>query len=377
MPCSTVPMDDLAPDAASRLIVALPLAEPSPPEQPHPVSNAEPSLPEFSTNLSPSEDHDHVTALRRGIFSLASSIASREILPDAVEGTPNTQDEGVDAEPISPRRIHMSAEVLRRIPPSAEGGAAEYIVAGLDNDSSSSDSDSDISVTDNDALEQNLQHELDLGENSGMEFADLLAAQMDRQARYRTQSPISRRRRLRAHIDYRIANPELPHTATARDNRIRSPPPTQHAIPLSVFLEEGLTPLMPSHPHYPGIGTTCPICYEPYSATHPPILITNIPGCRNHIFGYGCLRKTISSGTRNSNHCPLCRTVWFRIRMSEVRRIAREWEAVETRENGVQAQVRGHGRGNRARGLNIGRGMRILVERVGRVMLEYVDGMYS
>jgi hypothetical protein len=63
--------------------------------------------------------------------------------------------------------------------------------------------------------------------------------------------------------------------------------------------------------------------------------------------------------------------------MSEVRRIAREWEALETQENGVPGRVRGRVRGHRARGLNIGRGMRVLVERVGRAVLEYVDGMYS
>ncbi|KAH7068711.1 acyl-CoA N-acyltransferase [Paraphoma chrysanthemicola] len=110
-------------------------------------------------------------------------------------------------------------------------------------------------------------------------------------------------------------------------------------ITLPVFLSDNLVPLMPSHPLYPSIGTTCSICHEPFHAAHTPILVTDIRGCRNHIFGYTCLRKCISSGAPNSNKCPLCRTAWFRIRRSEFRKVNREWEDIETAERKLLKEI--------------------------------------
>jgi hypothetical protein len=92
---------------------------------------------------------------------------------------------------------------------------------------------------------------------------------------------------------------------------------------------------MPEHTLYPGSGTTCPICYDAYHPGHAPILVANITGCRNHIFGYQCLRKAISSGVTNANRCPLCRTTWFQARKMELRRVNREWEAVERNEEEI------------------------------------------
>jgi hypothetical protein len=101
---------------------------------------------------------------------------------------------------------------------------------------------------------------------------------------------------------------------------------------LTTFISHHLVPLMPEHPHYPGAGTTCPICREPFHSSHSPVQVVNVTGCRNHIFGYQCLRKTLGSGMGYSRRCPLCRTKWFRMRKHELRRVNREWRDVEMAE---------------------------------------------
>jgi hypothetical protein len=125
---------------------------------------------------------------------------------------------------------------------------------------------------------------------------------------------------------------------------------------LTSFISQHLVPLMPEHPLYPGVVTTCPICYDAYHSGHPPILIDNVVGCRNHIFGYQCLRKAISSGAKNANCCPLCRTTWFQMRRMELRRVNREWEAVERNED----ELLGEG-GARVKTFDIGAAVRNLV----------------
>ncbi|KAF2690109.1 hypothetical protein K458DRAFT_412938 [Lentithecium fluviatile CBS 122367] len=101
---------------------------------------------------------------------------------------------------------------------------------------------------------------------------------------------------------------------------------------ITSFLMHHLTPLFPGHPEYPEPGERCSICYDPYSAAHEPILITNCSRCRGHMFGYICLRKWISSGRTGFNQCPVCRTMWFRKRRYELRRIERQWREIEERE---------------------------------------------
>ncbi|KAF2465553.1 uncharacterized protein BDR25DRAFT_378720 [Lindgomyces ingoldianus] len=99
-------------------------------------------------------------------------------------------------------------------------------------------------------------------------------------------------------------------------------PQTPHPT-LTHFISNHLTPIIPPHPLYPSPTTLCPICHESFHASHPPILVRDVPGCRDHVFGYACLRNWILSGMRNSNSCPLCRSEWFKVRKFEVRRIRR------------------------------------------------------
>jgi hypothetical protein len=127
---------------------------------------------------------------------------------------------------------------------------------------------------------------------------------------------------------------------------------------LTTFISQHFVPLMPEHPLYPGIGTTYPICYDAYHPSHAPILVANVTGCRNHIFGYQCLRKAINSGVTNAKCCPLCRTTWFQVRRIELRRVNRDWEAVEQNEEEVSNENAG---GKKAKVLDVGGAVRNLV----------------
>jgi hypothetical protein len=122
---------------------------------------------------------------------------------------------------------------------------------------------------------------------------------------------------------------------------------------LTTFISHHLVPLMPEHSHYPGAGTTCSICYEPFHSSHSPVQVVNVTGCSNHIFGYQCLRKTLSSGVKHSTRCPLCRTTWFQMRKHELRRVNREWSDVERAEDRALMYDRREAGGVKARFLGI------------------------
>jgi hypothetical protein len=122
---------------------------------------------------------------------------------------------------------------------------------------------------------------------------------------------------------------------------------------LTTFISHHLVPLMPEHSHYPGAGTTCSICYEPFHSSHSPVQVVNVTGCSNHIFGYQCLRKTLSSGKKYSTRCPLCRTTWFQMRKHELRRVNREWSDVERAEDRALMHDRREAGGVKARFLGI------------------------
>jgi hypothetical protein len=122
---------------------------------------------------------------------------------------------------------------------------------------------------------------------------------------------------------------------------------------LTTFISHHLVPLMPEHSHYPGAGTTCSICYEPFHLSHSPVQVVNVTGCSNHIFGYQCLRKTLSSGMKHSTRCPLCRTTWFQMRKHELRRVNREWSDVERAEDRALMHDRREAGGVKARFLGI------------------------
>ncbi|PVI01212.1 hypothetical protein DM02DRAFT_728058 [Periconia macrospinosa] len=52
--------------------------------------------------------------------------------------------------------------------------------------------------------------------------------------------------------------------------------------------------------------STCGICTEAFSASHPPVALR----C-THIFGHKCIKKWLLSRRQNSNTCPLCRSAVF------------------------------------------------------------------
>ncbi|KAF2810698.1 uncharacterized protein BDZ99DRAFT_561029 [Mytilinidion resinicola] len=64
---------------------------------------------------------------------------------------------------------------------------------------------------------------------------------------------------------------------------------------------KGSTSALPDH---------CPICHDPFSASHPAVQVTNIPNC-NHIFGRDYLVNWLSGNNRNSNTCPLYHTTLY------------------------------------------------------------------
>lgn len=47
---------------------------------------------------------------------------------------------------------------------------------------------------------------------------------------------------------------------------------------------------------------TCTICTDAFSTKHPPVVLN----CK-HIFGHGCIKEWLRSGTGNTNSCPICR----------------------------------------------------------------------
>ncbi|KAF7673634.1 hypothetical protein GT037_008249 [Alternaria burnsii] len=122
--------------------------------------------------------------------------------------------------------------------------------------------------------------------------------------------------------------------------RPTAPPPSDNALlstppDFNVFLDNNLLPLMPTHPLYPPLGTTCGICHDSFHEAHAPVLIVKAQGCSGHVFGYQCLRKSISADTANSNKCPLCRTTWFEISRQHLTRLAIVWGRIGQVENRV------------------------------------------
>jgi hypothetical protein len=120
-----------------------------------------------------------------------------------------------------------------------------------------------------------------------------------------------------------------PLTSTAR------PHPAQHT--LHTFTATSLTPLFPCHTHYPPPGTSCSICRDLFTASHPPLLVT-LPGC-NHIFGYACLRSSIGSGLPNSNKCPMCRSEWFAMDQGRLVMLEQKWKNVGKREREAERRI--------------------------------------
>ncbi|KAF1956935.1 hypothetical protein CC80DRAFT_547648 [Byssothecium circinans] len=128
----------------------------------------------------------------------------------------------------------------------------------------------------------------------------------------------------------RQAPPPVPAT------RAQPPRPTiqlSYARTLKDFCANHVRSLLPTDPLYPSPGTMCPICQGIYSASHPPVVIIELQGCRGHVFGYGCLRKWIASGRKSGNKCPLCRSKWFNMRAIELREVARTWARIEKEED--------------------------------------------
>ncbi|KAF2116276.1 hypothetical protein BDV96DRAFT_599011 [Lophiotrema nucula] len=109
--------------------------------------------------------------------------------------------------------------------------------------------------------------------------------------------------------------------------RTRSTPARSHAAgsPTSFtdFINNHLRVLFPLHPVYPSPKEVCSMCHEGFNENHAPVLIHGLKTCHAHVFGYSCLRKWFTSGMANSNKCPLCRTVWFKLRRFEMRQVMR------------------------------------------------------
>jgi hypothetical protein len=142
---------------------------------------------------------------------------------------------------------------------------------------------------------------------------------------------------LREYDIYLPFSPAIPRTgnppAHVASRQINIPTRLGYTSPnLTAFLTYHLLPLMPSHPQYPAPGTNCVICHGSYTVFHTPVLIKNCSRCRGHVFGYSCLRNWISSGRSESNKCPLCRTMWFKIRRAEARQVCRRWAEIEDKE---------------------------------------------
>jgi hypothetical protein len=62
------------------------------------------------------------------------------------------------------------------------------------------------------------------------------------------------------------------------------------------------------------------------------------------MFGYQCLRKSLSSGLPNSNKCPLCLAKWFRMSEDDLEELAEEWGDVNRteereKEKAIEAEV--------------------------------------
>ena len=155
---------------------------------------------------------------------------------------------------------------------------------------------------------------------------DILSPSMDpRQDEANTQGTTLRSRLARlSRSELNLVLRELLSRPTTRPT---APPPSDNAIlstppDFNVFLDNNLLPLMPTHPLYPPLGTTCGICQDPFHETHAPVLVVKAQGCSGHVFGYQCLRKSISADTANSNKCPLCRTTWFEISRQHLTRLA-------------------------------------------------------
>ena len=172
---------------------------------------------------------------------------------------------------------------------------------------------------------------------------DTLSSSMDpRQEETNAQGTTLRSRLARlSRSELNLVLRELLSRPTTRPT---APPPSDNAIlstppDFNVFLDNNLLPLMPTHPLYPSLGTTCGICQDPFHETHAPVLVVKAQGCSGHVFGYQCLRKSISADTANSNKCPLCRTTWFEISRQHLTRLAIVWGRIGQVENRVISDI--------------------------------------
>jgi hypothetical protein len=83
--------------------------------------------------------------------------------------------------------------------------------------------------------------------------------------------------------------------------------PLASPLPTRKQYIDNLQSLRPSSAQGP-----CPICQENFSRDDPPV---RLPGC-GHVFCRSCVLAWFSSGRRNSNTCPLDRTVLFTLPLS-------------------------------------------------------------
>ncbi|KAF2830768.1 hypothetical protein CC86DRAFT_402784 [Ophiobolus disseminans] len=143
------------------------------------------------------------------------------------------------------------------------------------------------------------------------------------------------RDRMSAALQSLDSDPVLNHIiSSAANERDAVPGQNQTKLTLLSFTSNHLTPLFPNHPSYPRLDAHCAICQDPFNIDHTPILVVNIPGCVGHVFGYECLRRSIGSGLKNSNRCPLCRSAWFDMDRRGLVSLGAEWAGVEAREMG-------------------------------------------
>jgi hypothetical protein len=52
-----------------------------------------------------------------------------------------------------------------------------------------------------------------------------------------------------------------------------------------------------------------------------PVLIINIEGCQDHVFGYKCLRNILGSGIEHAEKWPTCQTKCFEAQELELEKV--------------------------------------------------------